>query len=148
MSMPENTATILEWRGYQSLEDFVVADDARGNITIEEWNHADPEPSEAQLNAWAVDPAFAAWNTPVERKRRRTKDGVSRDPRLLAIAAALARLSEEQAEGYNALLQAFRDGANANAIITAVRALPDLPTYTPAQAVQFLLNRIDAGDVD
>lgn len=54
MAFPDATPNVLISLGYELLTDF-TCETIQGVITITEWSHADPQPTEQQINEWATD---------------------------------------------------------------------------------------------
>lgn len=58
MSYPDNTSSILMFRGYVPRVDYVVS--VMGTVTLD-WSHVDPKPTDTQVNAWGASQEYADW---------------------------------------------------------------------------------------
>lgn len=72
-----NIVQCLEHLGYRNDTDFIVQDDGDGQY-LREWNHADPQPAPAELEAaWPAAQA-ALRKKDIERQLAGTDEGLAR----------------------------------------------------------------------
>ncbi len=72
-----NIAQCLEYLGYKNSADFIVQDNGQGPY-IRDWNHADPQPAPADIEAaWPAAQA-ALRKKDIEGQLARTDEGMAR----------------------------------------------------------------------
>jgi len=94
MSYPDATARVLRHLGYTE-DDATVEKSITHGIRILEWNHTDPQPTEAEILAASQSQAFLDWEAerggdPVLTKRKRVKDAFQSDEGRLLLAFIIA----------------------------------------------------------
>ncbi len=107
MAYPATCGSVLAAIGYE-LDDFICWTDG-GGVTSLQWNHADPQPTEQQVNDWATDAValpsgqlFSQWQAehggdPQLTFRRQAKEALDKqasDTEGLIRALALVVLDE------------------------------------------------------
>lgn len=140
------------------LIDYRVSDNGSGPF-ISFWNVATlgPQPSQATLDATAIDPAFITWleshggnaTLTLRRKAKDALDAVRDNEVFIRAVAAVA------ADDINTIRQWLTDFKAQTALATSlanlqtrVAALPNMPQRTLPQIRTAIANKIDSGGVD
>ena len=160
MSYPVNTHDILIASGYEHFRDFIFCP---GGSAPLQWLHADPQPTEQQINEWATDAAplpsgqlFSVWlaehgGDALLTLRRLAKEALDEqeagDHALIrAVVIELLDYCNAQRQQHNALLTWL--GAQGTLANRGQLTAMQLAEATPTQARTSIKSRIDAGNAD
>ena len=111
MTYPSNLDSILRY--LTGVADAWLIRSINDELLIREWNHTDPQPTEAEILAASQSQAFLDWEAerggdPVLTKRKRVKDAFQSDEGRLLLAFIMAMRKQGVINGTKAqILQAI-----------------------------------------
>lgn len=161
MPLPQNVATVLIALGYDALQDFQAS--AEEQSIIVRWAHADPQPTEQQLNDYASDAAplpsgqlFSQWvaehgGDALQTLRRKAKEALASQEKeqnamVRAVVLELLNYANAERNKFNLLLQWL--GTQTTLANRGQLTALELIEATPQQAKQAISDRITAGEAD